>query len=59
MGGRDVIESADVILWGKRIGCVVRREGVPYAEFEYDPDFVGYGIEPSPSQKWPCRNVEM
>lgn len=48
MGGRDVIESADVILWGKRIGCVVRREGVPYAEFEYDPDFVGYGIEPSP-----------
>lgn len=48
MGGRDVIESADVILWGKRIGCVVRREGVPYAEFEYDPDFVGCGIEPSP-----------
>lgn len=43
-----MIESADVILWGKRIGCVVRREGVPYAEFEYDPDFVGYGIEPSP-----------
>ena len=48
MGGRDVIESADVILWGKRIGCVVRREGVPYAEFEYDPDFIGCGIEPSP-----------
>lgn len=43
-----MIESADVILWGKRIGCVVRREGVPYAEFEYDPDFVGCGIEPSP-----------
>lgn len=43
-----MIESADVILWGKRIGCVVRREGVPYAEFEYDPDFVCCGIEPSP-----------
>lgn len=43
-----MIESADVILWGTRIGCVVRREGAPYAEFEYAPDFIGCGIEPSP-----------
>ena len=43
-----MIESADVILWGTRIGCVVRRDGVPYAEFEYAPDFIGCGIEPSP-----------
>jgi len=43
-----MIEAADVILWGRRIGCVIRRDGVPYAEFEYDPDFVGCGIEPSP-----------
>ena len=43
-----MIESAEVVLWGSRIGCVIRREGVPYAEFEYDPDFVGCGIEPSP-----------
>jgi len=43
-----MIEAADVILWGRRIGCVVRRDGMPYAEFEYDPDFVGCGIEPSP-----------
>ena len=43
-----MIESADVILWGARIGCVIRREGAPYAEFEYAPDFIGCGIEPSP-----------
>ena len=43
-----MIESADVILWGTRIGCVVRRDDVPYAEFEYAPDFIGCGIEPSP-----------
>ena len=42
-----MIESADVILWGTRIGCVVRRDGVPYAEFEYAPDLIGCGIEPS------------
>lgn len=43
-----MIESAEVFLWGSRIGSVIRREGTPYAEFEYDPDFVGCGIEPSP-----------
>ena len=43
-----MIESAEVFLWGSRIGSVIRREGIPYAEFEYDPDFVGCGIEPSP-----------
>lgn len=43
-----MIESAEVFLWGSRIGSVIRREGTPYAEFEYDPDFVGRGIEPSP-----------
>ena len=48
-----MIESADVILWGTRIGCVVRRDGVPYAEFEYTPDFIGCGIEPSPIEMPP------
>jgi len=43
-----VIESADVILWGSRIGCVIRREGLPFTEFEYSPDFIGCGVEPSP-----------
>ena len=43
-----MIESAEVILWGRRIGFVIRREGVPFAEFEYAPDFVGCGVEPSP-----------
>jgi serine/threonine-protein kinase HipA len=43
-----MIESAEVILWGRRIGSVIRREGVPFAEFEYAPDFVGCGVEPSP-----------
>ena len=43
-----MIESAEVILWGRRIGCVIRREGLPFTEFEYDPDFIGGGVEPSP-----------
>ena len=40
--------SAQVLLWGKRIGIVSQRDGVPYAEFTYDPEFIGIGIEPSP-----------
>lgn len=38
--------SAEVILWGKRIGAVTEDNGV--VRFNYDPDFVGSGIELSP-----------
>ncbi len=36
------------MLWGKRIGVVSQRSGVPFAEFAYDPAFIGVGLEPSP-----------
>ncbi len=52
-----MIEAADVILWGTRIGCVVRRDGMPCAEFEYDPAFIGRGIEPSPIEMPVSRKV--
>ena len=41
-------ESAEVLLWGKRIGVVSHRDELPYAEFRYDPEFRDAGIEPSP-----------
>ena len=40
--------SAQVLLWGKRIGIVSQRDGAPCAEFAYDPEFIGIGLEPSP-----------
>ena len=40
--------SAQVLLWGKRIGIVSQRDGAPCAEFVYDPEFIGIGLEPSP-----------
>ena len=40
--------SAQVLLWGKRIGIVSQRDGAPCAEFAYDPAFIGIGLEPSP-----------
>ena len=41
-------ESAEVILWGRRIGIIYRNAGMRFARFKYDRDFVGVGIEPSP-----------
>ncbi|MDO5317838.1 MAG: type II toxin-antitoxin system HipA family toxin [bacterium] len=41
-------EIADVILWGRCIGRVARLSDAPFASFEYDPDFIGCGVEPSP-----------
>lgn len=40
--------SAEIRLWGRRIGIVSLRDGQPCAEFSYDPDFLGAGIEPAP-----------
>ena len=41
-------ESAEVFLWGGRIGIVSLADKQGAALFEYDPLFVGAGIEPSP-----------
>jgi serine/threonine-protein kinase HipA len=39
---------AEVRLWGRTIGAVSLEEGDEVAAFEYDPAFVGSGIEISP-----------
>ena len=43
-----MINTAEVILWGTRIGVVHQEDGKPYVSFEYDKDFIGSGIEVSP-----------
>ena len=43
-----MVESANVFLWGVRIGAVSHESGVPYVKFEYSPEFYGLGIEPAP-----------
>lgn len=40
--------NAKVELWGRMIGAVSLDEGADVARFQYDPDFVGSGIELSP-----------
>ena len=42
------MESADIFLWGVRIGSVSRKDGAPCVDFEYSPELYGAGIEPSP-----------
>ncbi len=49
--------SAQVLLWGRRIGVVSQRDGMPFAEFAYDPGFIGVGIEPSPLMMGVGRGV--
>lgn len=41
-------ESAEVLLWGTRIGVVSREGDAPYAKFAYDTGFRDSGIELSP-----------
>ena len=43
-----MVNIARVVLWGKVIGTFRWNERYDLAEFEYSPDFVGKGIEPSP-----------
>jgi len=40
--------TAAVMMWGTRIGGVTWDTSHDVGVFEYDPDFIGYGIEPSP-----------
>ena len=44
----DKRESAEVVLWGRRIGYVSNVVGAPFVEFAYDRDFLGMGVEPAP-----------
>lgn len=39
---------AEVRLWGRTIGAVSLEEGQEHASFQYDPAFVGSGIEVAP-----------
>jgi serine/threonine-protein kinase HipA len=39
---------AEVKLWGRTIGAVSLMEGRAVADFEYDPEFIGSGIEIAP-----------
>lgn len=43
-----MINTAEVILWGTRIGIIHLDEGKPYLAFEYDRDFIESGIQLSP-----------
>lgn len=40
--------TAEVKLWGKTIGAVSWDEATGLANFEYEPDFIGSGIEVAP-----------
>ncbi len=40
--------TAEVHLWGTAVGYVALDEGEEYARFEYDPAFLGSGIELAP-----------
>ncbi|MBR5976064.1 MAG: type II toxin-antitoxin system HipA family toxin [Clostridiales bacterium] len=43
-----MINTAEVFLWGTRIGIIHQEDGQAYLSFEYDRDFVRSGIELSP-----------
>jgi serine/threonine-protein kinase HipA len=43
-----LVDTAEVILWGRRIGVVHQSKDLPYATFQYERDFVGSGIQVSP-----------
>ena len=40
--------TAEVYLWGTRIGIIHQELNIPYASFEYDERFRNSGIEISP-----------
>ena len=37
--------TAEVYLWGTRVGIIQQEPDKPYASFEYDADFEKYAIE--------------
>lgn len=42
------MQIAEVVLWDRRIGALAWEEGRRIGSFEYDPEFIGAGIEPAP-----------
>ncbi len=46
--GRHEVTTAEVWLWGTRIGAVTLPAGEPVASFEYDPDFVRSDVQLAP-----------
>ena len=40
--------TAEVVLWGRRIGAVSLEDGDRFALFEYEPAFAASGVEPAP-----------
>ena len=50
-------DTAEVYLWGTRIGIIHQEVSKAYASFEYDKDFVNSGIEVSPLRMPLGRNV--
>ena len=49
--------TAEVWLWGTRIGAVTLPAGDQFASFEYDPDFLPSGINLAPLRMPPGRQV--
>jgi serine/threonine-protein kinase HipA len=45
-----MIDTAEVILWGTRVGIIHLDEGKSYLTFQYDKDFLESGIELAPFQ---------
>lgn len=43
-----MVNAAKVVLWGLPIGTLRWNERYGTAEFEYSPDIIGKGVEPSP-----------
>ena len=50
-------ETAEVYLWGTRIGIIHQLRGRKYASFEYDRNFLNSGIEVSPLKMPLASNV--
>ncbi len=50
-------DTAEVYLWGTRIGIIHQNISKAYATFEYDADFVNSGIEVSPLRMPLGKNI--
>ena len=50
-------DTAEVYLWGTRIGIIHQPRGRKYASFEYDRNFLNSGIEVSPLKMPLASNV--
>ena len=49
--------TAEVYLWGSRIGIIHQDADRPYASFEYDKDFADSGVEVSPLRMPLGKNI--